>query len=77
MAQANTRTRTSRKLSSILAACVIGIAGVGFVGCGDDDEGPAEDAGKAIDEAGQDAGQELEEEGKEAERELDDDGKKD
>jgi hypothetical protein len=67
-----------KKLSSVLAAGVIALAGAGFAGCGDDDnEGPAEDAGKAVDEAGRDAGQELEEAGKEAERELDDDGKKD
>lgn len=64
-----------RRLSSVLAAGVIGLAG--FAGCGDDDEGPAEDAGKAIDEAGGEAGQELEEAGKEAEREIEDDGKKD
>ncbi len=64
-----------RKLSTVLAAGAIGLAG--FAGCGDDDnEGPAEDAGKAVDEAGKDAGKELKEAGKEAEQEVDD-GKKD
>jgi hypothetical protein len=58
----------------VLAVGTIGLAGL--TGCGDDNEGPAEDAGKAIDEAGREAGDELQEAGKEAERELDD-GKKD
>ena len=59
-----------RRASTVLTAVVLGVAGLS--GCGDDKEGPAEDAGKAIDEAGREGGQEL----KEAERELDD-GKKD
>ena len=63
-----------RRLSTVLAAGVIGLAG--FAGCGDDDEGPAEDAGKAIDDAGGEVGDELQEAGKEAEQEVDD-GKKD
>jgi hypothetical protein len=63
-----------RRFSTLLAAGAIGLAGL--AGCGDDNEGPAEDAGKAIDEAGREAGDELDEAGKEAEREIDD-GKKD
>jgi hypothetical protein len=53
----------------VLAAGLIGLAG--FAGCGDDNEGPAEDAGKVIDEAGSEAGQEIEEGGKEVEQEID------
>lgn len=63
-----------RRASTALAAVVLGVAGLS--GCGDDKEGPAEDAGKAIDEAGREGGQKLKEGAKEAERELDD-GKKD
>lgn len=63
-----------RRMSTLLAAAVIGLAGL--AGCGDDSEGPAEDAGKAIDEAGREGGQELKEGSKELDRELDD-GKKD
>ena len=59
-----------RRMSALLAAIAVGIAGV--VGCGDDKEGPAEDAGKAIDRGVEKGGKEL----KEAERDLDD-GKKD
>jgi hypothetical protein len=65
-----------RRFAAALAAGVVALGGAGLVGCGDDEEGPAEDAGKAIDDAGGDVGDELEEQGKEAERELDD-GKKD
>ena len=65
-----------RRITAALAAGVVALGGAGFVGCGDDNEGPAEDAGKAIDDAGGEVGDELEEQGKEAERELDD-GKKD
>ena len=59
-----------RRISTVLTAVILGVAGLS--GCGDDNEGPAEAAGKAIDEAGREGGQEL----KEAERDLDD-GKKD
>jgi hypothetical protein len=65
-----------RRMTAVLAAGAMAIGGAGLAGCGDDNEGPAEDAGKAIDDAGSKAGDELEEQGKEAERELDD-GKKD
>jgi hypothetical protein len=68
------------RIGAIAAAAMIGLAGVGAAGCGDDDnEGPVEEAGKAIDEgaedvgnaaedaansdAAKDAGQELEEAG--------------
>ena len=65
-----------RRITAVLATGAIAFGGAGLVGCGDDNEGPAEDAGKEIDEAGREAGDELEEAGKEAEREVDD-GKKD
>ena len=64
-----------RRTSAVLAAVILGVAGLS--GCGDDKEGPAEDAGKAIDEAGREGGQELKEGSKELDREIDDDGKKD
>jgi hypothetical protein len=49
-----------------VVALTLGFAGAGLSGCGDDDEGPAEDAGQEIDEAGQEAGQEIDEETKDA-----------
>ena len=66
-----------RRITAALAAGVVALGGAGLAGCGDDDnEGPGEEAGKAVDDAGSEAGQELEEAGKEAEQEVDD-GKKD
>ena len=64
-----------RRITALLATGAVALGGAGLVGCGDDSEGPAEDAGKAIDEAGSDVVNELEEEGKEAEKELDDEKK--
>lgn len=62
-----------RRITAVLAAGAVAISGAGLVGCGDDDnEGPAEEAGKALDDAGSEAGDELEKGGKQAERELDD-----
>jgi hypothetical protein len=50
------------KRLAIGAATLIFAFGAGAVaGCGDDDEGPAEEAGQAIDDAGEEAGKELEE----------------
>jgi len=68
-----------RRVTAIAAAGVIGLSGVGFAACGDDDsEGPAEEAGKAVDDAGKEAGQELKEAGKDVDQEIgDDDGKND
>jgi len=43
----------------VLAALAIGSSSAFAAGCGDDNEGPAEEAGKAVDEAGQDAGQAI------------------
>lgn len=65
-----------RRITALLATGAIALGGGALAGCGDDNEGPAEDAGRAIDEAGKDVGNELEEAGKEAEQEIDD-GKKD
>lgn len=64
------------RLTATATAVVLAIGGAGITACGDDKEGPAEDAGKAIDEAGKEGSQELKEGAKETERELDD-GKKD
>jgi len=64
-----------RRITALLAAGAVALGGAGFIGCGDDEEGPAEDAGKAIDDAGSEAGDELEEAGKEAEQEVDEEGK--
>ena len=63
-----------RRTSTLLAAAVLGVAGLSS--CGDDKEGPAEDAGKAVDEAGREGGQELKEGAKELDQEVDD-GEKD
>jgi hypothetical protein len=57
--------RAPRVLALIGAVVALGLTG-GVTACGDDDEGPAEEAGQAVDEAGQEAGQEIEEETKDA-----------
>lgn len=50
------RRRTLRtRVGATAAAVVLGMAGIGAAGCGDDEEGPLEDAGKAIDEGVSDA----------------------
>jgi hypothetical protein len=59
--------RRRSAIAGAVAALAMGFAGAGFSACGDDDdEGPAEEAGQAVDEAGQEAGQEIEEETKDA-----------
>ena len=65
-----------RRLAAIATAGVLGLSGAGLAACDDDNEGPAEEAGKAVDEAGKEAGKELEEAGKDAVQEIDD-GKRD
>jgi hypothetical protein len=62
-----------RRITAVLATGAVALGGAGLAGCGDDNEGPAEDAGKAVDDAGSKLGNELEKGGKKAERELDDD----
>ena len=63
-----------RRIAAIAAAGVLGLSGAGLAACGDDDnEGPAEEAGKAVDDAGSEAGEELDEAQKDAEQELNDD----
>ena len=62
-----------KRITAVIAAAAVALGGAGLAGCGDDDnEGPAEEAGKAVDDAGSEAGDELEKGGKKAERELDD-----
>ena len=63
----------SRKRLATVAACLaIGIGGVGFAGCGDDDEeGAAEEAGKVLDEAGEEVGEAAEKAGKKIDKEVD------
>jgi hypothetical protein len=48
-----------RRVTVVLAALTVGLSGAFAAGCGDDNEGPAEEAGKAVDEAGQEAGQAI------------------
>ena len=51
-----------RKLAAMVCALALGATGGVAAGCGDDDdEGPAEEAGQAVDEAGDEAGQAIEE----------------
>ena len=73
-------SRKSR-LATLATCLALGFGGLGVAGCGDDDEGPAEEAGQALDEAGEDvgeageeAGQELEQAGEEAGEALDEAG---
>jgi hypothetical protein len=54
-----------RRAVALLGALTIGLTGGIAAGCGDDDEGPAEEAGKAVDEAGNEAGEAIEEADKE------------
>jgi len=56
-----------------VAVASLGLAGGGVLaGCGDDDnEGPVEEAGKAIDEGAKEAGQAAEKAGKKVDKEVD------
>ena len=50
-----------RRVVALLGALTLGLSGAA-AGCGDDDdEGPAEEAGQAVDEAGEEAGDALDE----------------
>jgi hypothetical protein len=53
---------TARRVGAVLlSSLALAAGGVAFGGCGDDDnEGPAEEAGKAIDTAGEEAGEAVE-----------------
>lgn len=54
-------TSARRRIAATAAVAVLGFAGLGAAGCGDDDgEGPIEEAGKAIDEGASDAGNAIE-----------------
>jgi hypothetical protein len=57
--------RVPRAFALVGAVVALAVTG-GLAACGDDNEGPAEEAGQAVDEAGQEAGQEIEEETKDA-----------
>jgi hypothetical protein len=57
---------------AIAAGGLLALGGAGLAGCGDDAEGPAEDAGKLIDKGSKKAGKELHQTAKDAERELED-----
>ena len=57
-----TETPMRARIGAVAAATILGIAGLGAAGCGDDDgEGPVEEAGQAIDEGASDAGSEIDE----------------
>ena len=68
MASSTLRTR----LMALAASGVIAVGGAGVVGCGDDDnEGPVEEAGKAIDEGAKEVGEAAEKGAKEIDKEVD------
>lgn len=68
MASSTLRTR----LMALAASGVIAVGGVGAVGCGDDDnEGPVEEAGKAIDEGAKEVGEAAEKGAKKVDEEVD------
>jgi hypothetical protein len=76
-------SQTMRRIGTIGASVAIAIGGAGVAGCGDDDnEGAAEEAGQAIDDASsdvenaaEDAGDEVQEAGEDVDQEVgDDDG---
>ena len=54
-----------RRAVAVMGALTIGLSGGIAAGCGDDDEGPAEEVGKAVDEAGGEAGEAINEADKE------------
>ena len=76
MEERDERNREMRRITAVLAIGAVVLGGAALGACGDDKEGPAEDVGGAIDEAGGKAVDELKKAGKDAERELDD-GKRD
>jgi hypothetical protein len=82
------RNALTSRLGALTAALAIAVGGAGFLaGCGDDDnEGAAEEAGKAVDDASntvedaaEDAGDEVKEAGEDVDQEVggDDGGKGD
>jgi hypothetical protein len=54
-----------RRLAIVVAAVTFAMGAGAAAGCGDDKDGPVEDAGEAVDDAGDAAGEELEEADKE------------
>jgi hypothetical protein len=62
----NARISVGRRAAVVASTLVLALAGGAAVGCGDDDnEGPAEEAGQAIDDAGSEAEKALEDADKE------------
>ncbi len=59
-------SQTMRRIGTIGASVAIAIGAAGVAGCGDDDnEGAAEEAGQAIDDASEDVGNAAEDAGEE------------
>ena len=56
---------TRQKAAAIVGALTLGLSGGFMAGCGDDEEGPVEEVGKAVDDAGDEAGQAIDEADKE------------
>ena len=57
--------RGPRTFAVLAAVLALALGGVAAAGCGDDEEGPAEEAGKVVDEAGQEGAEAVEEADKE------------
>jgi len=76
-------SQTRRRIGTVAAAVALAVGGAGIAGCGDDDnEGAAEEAGQAVDDASEDvqdaaddAGQELQEAGEDVDDSVGDDDK--
>jgi hypothetical protein len=67
-------SQTKQRIGRVgtLGACLaIAVGGAGFAGCGDEDEGPAEEAGQALDDAGEDVGNAAEDAGQEVDDNVD------
>jgi len=67
------RQSSATRLAAVaLSSLAVAGGGIAAVGCGDDDnEGAAEEAGKAIDQGAKEAGQEIEQGTKELDKEVD------
>jgi hypothetical protein len=59
--EARMQQQWSGKVAAVICALALGATGGVAAGCDDnDDEGPAEEAGQAVDEAGDEAGEAIE-----------------
>ena len=63
---------SKRRLATLTACLALGFGGLGVAGCGDDDEGPAEEAGQELDQAGEEVGEELDQAGEDVEQAAED-----